>query len=129
MGFHKPHLPFVAPSRFFDLYPLDRIELPAHEQPPSDMPRVAWTTFLELRSYPDIAALNQVTHGGPTVPTAGAPEAARRLSLGVVWGRRRSSAPHEPEAPAGAASRALAGPLPLVSVEDSAPTVCAALCV
>ncbi len=27
-GFHKPHLPFVAPKKYFDLYPPDKIELP-----------------------------------------------------------------------------------------------------
>ncbi len=28
VGFHKPHLPFVAPSKYFDLYPMDVIQLP-----------------------------------------------------------------------------------------------------
>src|SRR5262249_50735012 len=27
-GFHNPHLPFVAPKRYFDLYSPDRIPLP-----------------------------------------------------------------------------------------------------
>jgi uncharacterized sulfatase len=27
-GFHKPHLPFVAPKKYFDLYPPERIALP-----------------------------------------------------------------------------------------------------
>ena len=26
MGFYRPHTPFVAPSRYFDLYPLDKIK-------------------------------------------------------------------------------------------------------
>lgn len=29
LGFLRPHLPWVAPQRFFDLYPLESIELPA----------------------------------------------------------------------------------------------------
>lgn len=29
VGFYRPHTPFVAPKRYFDLYPRDRIELPA----------------------------------------------------------------------------------------------------
>jgi uncharacterized sulfatase len=33
VGFHRPHLPFVAPAKYFDLYPFDHITLP-HE--PSD---------------------------------------------------------------------------------------------
>ena len=28
-GFHKPHLPWVAPRKYFDMYSLDRIKLPA----------------------------------------------------------------------------------------------------
>jgi iduronate 2-sulfatase len=34
-GFLRPHLPFVAPSRFFDLYPLRSIPLPSN--PPGDL--------------------------------------------------------------------------------------------
>lgn len=43
-GFHKPHLPFVAPKKYFDLYPPEKIPLPA--EPPDDLddiPRVALT--------------------------------------------------------------------------------------
>lgn len=35
VGFLRPHLPFVAPGRFFDLYPLDSIPLPSN--PPDDL--------------------------------------------------------------------------------------------
>ena len=35
VGFVRPHLPFVAPSRFYDLYPLGTIE-PVHN-PPGDL--------------------------------------------------------------------------------------------
>ena len=28
VGFHRPHLPLVAPAKYFDLYPLDAITLP-----------------------------------------------------------------------------------------------------
>jgi uncharacterized sulfatase len=28
VGFHRPHLPFVAPEKYFDLYPMDKITLP-----------------------------------------------------------------------------------------------------
>ncbi len=29
VGFYRPHTPYVAPKKYFDLYPLDRITLPA----------------------------------------------------------------------------------------------------
>lgn len=28
LGFYRPHTPYVAPKKYFDLYPLDKIELP-----------------------------------------------------------------------------------------------------
>jgi uncharacterized sulfatase len=33
VGFHRPHMPLVAPAKYFDLYPFDSITLPAE---PSD---------------------------------------------------------------------------------------------
>jgi len=43
VGFYRPHTPFVAPSRFFDLYPLDQID-PVLEKPDDrdDIPMAAW---------------------------------------------------------------------------------------
>ncbi|SKA90871.1 uncharacterized sulfatase [Prosthecobacter debontii] len=35
VGFHRPHLPLVAPAKYFDLYPLDSITLP--EAPADDV--------------------------------------------------------------------------------------------
>jgi arylsulfatase A-like enzyme len=30
LGFHKPHMPWFVPRKYYDLHPLDRIELPPH---------------------------------------------------------------------------------------------------
>lgn len=35
VGFHRPHLPFVAPSAYFDEYPIDAIHLP--DEPADDV--------------------------------------------------------------------------------------------
>jgi len=35
VGFHRPHLPLVAPSKYFDLYPFESIKLP--EEPANDV--------------------------------------------------------------------------------------------
>lgn len=35
LGFVRPHLPWVAPGKFFDMYPLDKIPLPVN--PPGDL--------------------------------------------------------------------------------------------
>lgn len=51
VGFHKPHLPFVAPKKYWDLYDPDKIELPSYRQKPKDAPDLAMTNFDELREY------------------------------------------------------------------------------
>lgn len=39
VGIHKPHLPWFVPRKYFDLHPLDRIELPPHlERDLDDVP-------------------------------------------------------------------------------------------
>jgi arylsulfatase A-like enzyme len=53
-GFLNPHLPFVAPKRYFDMYPLSQIELPRLRRPPEGAPSLATHTFGELRQYNDI---------------------------------------------------------------------------
>jgi uncharacterized sulfatase len=44
-GFYRPHCPFIAPSKYFDLYPLDRIPAPAFAPGDRDgVPEAAWFT-------------------------------------------------------------------------------------
>lgn len=50
-GFFKPHLPFVAPKKYWDLYPAESIKLPANYHRPQDAPDVAIHTSGELRAY------------------------------------------------------------------------------
>lgn len=52
-GFHRPHLPFVVPKRFYDLYPLDLISLPKDRYAPREMPEIAWADSGELRLCED----------------------------------------------------------------------------
>ena len=42
-GFYRPHCPFIAPRKYFDMYPLDRIAAPA-TSPDSRAPPAAWFT-------------------------------------------------------------------------------------
>ena len=52
-GFYKPHLPFVAPKRYWDLYDRAKLPLPDATQPTA-APQIAFTNWGELRAYTDI---------------------------------------------------------------------------
>ena len=54
VGFHKPHLPFTSPKKFWDLYDFDAIDLPDNYGPPEGAPEVALHNSGELRSYAGI---------------------------------------------------------------------------
>jgi iduronate 2-sulfatase len=54
VGFLNPHLPFVAPKKYFDLYSLDKMRLAPNPFAPQDAPPFALTNFGELRAYSDI---------------------------------------------------------------------------
>ena len=50
VGFAKPHLPFVAPSKYWELYNRHEIKIPKRI-PPKGMPELALHNFGELRNY------------------------------------------------------------------------------
>jgi uncharacterized sulfatase len=47
VGFYLPHVPWIAPKKYFDMYPLEKIQLPKHLQPSAGAPAAA------LQSVPD----------------------------------------------------------------------------
>jgi arylsulfatase A-like enzyme len=55
VGFLKPHLPFVAPKRYWDLYDREKIAVPEnYSRPPKDAPAGAVHQSGELRAYAGI---------------------------------------------------------------------------
>jgi iduronate 2-sulfatase len=54
VGFRKPHLPFVAPRKYFSLHPPEKFRLPSHDEAPQGAPAWAMHNWGELRNYVDI---------------------------------------------------------------------------
>jgi len=56
VGFSKPHLPFVAPRKYWDLYDRSKIKLAPFQKMPAGAPEYAFQDLWELRSgYSQIA--------------------------------------------------------------------------
>ena len=68
VGFQKPHLPLVVPEEFLEMYPFPEVTLPANPFAPRYMPRIAWSTWGELRSFGDIASLSPTGEINTTLP-------------------------------------------------------------
>ncbi|HZN32335.1 MAG TPA: sulfatase [Pirellulaceae bacterium] len=62
LGFTKPHLPFCAPAKYWDLYDRQKLPLPRVTAPPAGAPVYAGKTLGELNQYspvPDAPPLTE----------------------------------------------------------------------
>jgi len=71
VGFLKPHLPFVAPKKYWDLYDPAKLPMPQVLEPPKDAPSYAPQFGGELRQYSDMPQQGPIS-----------PEDTRRLIHG-----------------------------------------------
>jgi iduronate 2-sulfatase len=60
VGFQKPHLPFIAPKKYWDLYDRNDISLPYNNFFPPSAPKKA-NYFYELRKFTDIPDNGPIT--------------------------------------------------------------------
>ncbi|NOZ19584.1 MAG: sulfatase [Planctomycetes bacterium] len=60
-GFLKPHLPFIAPKKYYDLYPKGSLTLADNPFPPKDCPKIALHNSGELRAYSDIPRKGKIS--------------------------------------------------------------------
>lgn len=72
VGFWKPHLPFISPQRYWDLYDRERLPLAPAPDRPDGAPDVALHRSPELRAY----------HGIPPAPQPIEGDLARTLGHG-----------------------------------------------
>ena len=54
VGFRKPHLPFNAPTKYWDLYQRKEIPAPESTDHPTNAPEIATRSWKELEGYTDI---------------------------------------------------------------------------
>ncbi len=60
VGFLKPHLPFVAPKKYWDMHDPDKIPLPAIDKLPSGTAEFVGHINGELHSYPGVPTGNPI---------------------------------------------------------------------
>jgi iduronate 2-sulfatase len=61
VGFRRPHLPFSAPRKYWDVQQAGQVAKPADPLPPANVPDMALHDWKELRGYTDIPAHGPLT--------------------------------------------------------------------
>ncbi|MCL4482369.1 MAG: sulfatase [Bacteroidetes bacterium] len=61
VGFHKPHLPFISPKKYWDLYKRDEMPVAKFQEHAKNSPDLAYHNSGELRHYTDIDPLESYT--------------------------------------------------------------------
>ena len=64
VGYHKPHLPFVAPKKYWDMYDRAAMPLASFQEHAENAPEIAYHRSGELRNYTDIPAFAMFNEPG-----------------------------------------------------------------
>ncbi len=70
VGFYRPHLPFVAPKKYWDLYDRQQIPLAENDFLPEGAPHFAINEMLELACYEGLAGIPKPSEGRLPEPQA-----------------------------------------------------------
>ncbi|MBI9019258.1 MAG: sulfatase [Phycisphaerae bacterium] len=62
MGYHKPHLPFNSPKKYWDMYKDEDLQISDIKDWPKDSPEVGHVNWGELKMYIDGEKANQPEH-------------------------------------------------------------------
>jgi arylsulfatase A-like enzyme len=65
IGYYRPHLPFNAPRKYWDLYQREAIPLAGNPNLPENAPQMAINNMRELRGYADFTHVPHPFDGGP----------------------------------------------------------------
>ncbi|MBN1783170.1 sulfatase-like hydrolase/transferase [bacterium] len=71
-GFNRPHIPRYCPQEFYDLFPLEHIELPPYlDNDLDDCAKILWTDPVTGRKTPSAQALDKLLTAGDETPEGG----------------------------------------------------------